>query len=117
MLKFFGLTTISSVVLMLFLPGIGWSNPLPVTFFFPTVVNSGSDNLLCYMKTEDGQILNLDSLCKTTTNSMQSSGVRESESNLGNSFSNQNQSSNNNFAATQCNVIDANGLPCSTEGD
>lgn len=117
MRKFFCLNSVPSVIFLLFLPEIVWSNPLPVRAFFPTVPNSGSDNLLCYMKTEDGQTLNLDSLCKTTTNSPQSSGIRASESNLGNSFSNPSNSPNDNVAETPCNVIDTNGLPCPATSD
>ncbi|HBR74094.1 MAG TPA: hypothetical protein DEA78_10350, partial [Cyanobacteria bacterium UBA11159] len=48
------------------------------------------DNLVCYMETEDGQIVNLESLCKKTENN------------------NLDKSANQ----PKCFLVDGNGNPC-----
>jgi hypothetical protein len=96
MLKNIHLSALVSASLILFLPEIAWTRPPQVTPPFPVVPSSDLDTLFCYMKTEDGQLFNLNTLCKKTTQNYQ-------------------ESTNNTFSASACNLVDANGVPCPTE--
>ena len=110
MLRLFRLTAVSSSLLFLFLPEIALTSPppiLPVTSQFPTVSNSDTDTLVCYMQTQDGQILNLDRLCvKQRRDSNRSSGTGDSNSQAGSN------ATANSVAASPCFVVDSNGRPC-----
>ncbi len=63
MLKFFHLTAIVSSVLILSIAETAFSSSITAGSQYPGGSNSDRDNLLCYMQTEDGRILNLNNLC------------------------------------------------------
>lgn len=90
MLKFFHLTIAGSAVFTL-LPGMALGRPLTVSLPYPVVPNSDAQSLVCYIKTDDGITINLDSLCKKTPTASDSS----SDSGSG-----------------KCYFIDSAGRPC-----
>ena len=87
MLKAFCLSTVLSTALILFLVEIALGDSLPggnnylvvssadiasrraqpVSSPYPVVPNSDTDQLVCYMQTADGRILDLKSLCQQNT--------------------------------------------------
>ncbi len=100
MLKLFRLIAVKSSVVVLFLPEIALTQSLPVLSSQPPVVPNSDSDLVCYMQTEEGAVVNLDSLCKKKTS--------ESERTVASS----NRSSGNIAAAPPCYLFDANGRPC-----
>lgn len=60
MLKYLSLT----FVLILLIVGLANKRPLAAQSTFPVVPNSDIDTPFCFMQTEDGQILQLESLCR-----------------------------------------------------
>ncbi|HBB35038.1 MAG TPA: hypothetical protein DDZ80_09555 [Cyanobacteria bacterium UBA8803] len=96
---FFRLIGFKSTFLLVFLPEVALTNPLSVNSQFPVIPNSEVDTLVCYMETEDGQILNLESLCKKAN--------PDSENRPSNSVN-----------TAQCFLVDPDGRPCpTTKGD
>ncbi len=93
MLRYFHLTTALSITLISLLPEVVFSRPLPMVNPYPVVPNSNSDVLVCYLQTEDGDILDLRKLCDKTP---QATNIQ----------------SNSSSSAGTCYFIDANGRPC-----
>ncbi len=90
----FRLIAAKSTLLILFVPGISLSNPIPVAKSQLTInAQSETNNLVCYMETENGQIVNLESLCQKQT-------------------TNENNNSENSVNGAKCFLVDANGNPC-----
>ncbi len=90
----FRLIAAKSTLVILFVPGISLSNPIPVTK--PQLaINSQSEtnNLVCYMETENGEIVNLESLCQKPK-------------------TNENNNSENSVNGAKCFLVDANGNRC-----
>lgn len=97
MLKIIHLSALASASLILFFPEMAWTRPQQVNPPFPVVPSSDVDTLFCYMKTEDGQLFNLNTLCKKTTQNFQENAT------------------NNCGSDSACNLVDANGVPCPTQ--
>ena len=93
MLKFFHLTVAISAVFTV-LPGIALGRPLSVSLPYPVVPNSDAESMVCYIKTEDGITINLESLCKKTPTA---------------------SDSNSNSGSGKCYFIDSAGRPCKIE--
>lgn len=106
MLRFLRLTAVISTTLTLVLPEIALTQPQSVISQFPAVPNPDTDMLLCYMQTEDGQVLNLDSLCKKP--------MSNSEGGSQTTYSNSSLNASNSVAGKPCYVVDSDGRPCPT---
>lgn len=62
MLKLLSLTTtLSATLITSIIPQVAFSRPWAETYGYSVVPNS--ESLVCYMETEEGQTLNLESLC------------------------------------------------------
>ena len=102
MLRYFYFTTALSTVLISWLPEVGLTSPLLIGNQYPVVQNSEQDTPVCYLKTEDGRILDLGKLCKKTPQ----------DSNNSSSPQDFNTSSSSSFEPEKCYFLDAAGQPC-----
>lgn len=93
MLNFFHLTVAVSAVFTV-LPGIALGRPLSVSLPYPVVPNSDAESMVCYIKTENGITINLESLCKKTPTA---------------------SDSNSDSGSGKCYFIDSAGRPCKIE--
>jgi hypothetical protein len=64
MLKLFHLRAAFYAVLISLITETALGRPLAVDFKYPEVPNLDMDELVCYMQTADGRVLNLQSLCQ-----------------------------------------------------
>ena len=64
MLKLFRLTGVFCAVLMPLIAETAFDRPIALGSQYPVVPSSDRDELVCYMQTADGRVLNLHSLCK-----------------------------------------------------
>ncbi|HAA27302.1 MAG TPA: hypothetical protein DCE56_06000 [Cyanobacteria bacterium UBA8553] len=102
MLRYCYFTTALSTVLISLLPEVGLTNPLLIGNQYPVVQISEQDTPVCYLKTEDGRILDLGKLCKKTPQ----------DSNISSSPQDSNTSSSSSFEPEKCYFLDAAGRPC-----
>lgn len=56
--------TIALSAVFTFWTGMAWGRPLSVSSPYPVVPDSESKFLVCYIQTQDGRTLNLESLCQ-----------------------------------------------------
>lgn len=104
MLRCFYFTAMLSTVLISLLPEIALTSPLLIGNQYPVAPNSNRDIPVCYLKTEDGRILDLGKLCKKTPQ----------DSNNSSSTQDSNSSSSSSLEPSKCYFVDAAGRPCAT---
>lgn len=100
--RFFPLTAALSIIFIQLWPSVVLTRPLIINSRYPEVPNSNVNTLMCYLQTEDGTTLDLDSLCKESGDNRSRSAGRTSVG----------RSSGSNLGAGQCYVFDAAGRPC-----
>lgn len=92
MLKLFSVTATLSTILVPLLPNVVLSFPVAVDSPYPEVSGSNMDSLICYVQTEDGRTIDLNNLCRKTSENNSSSGIS--------------------FGTGGCYLFDATGRPC-----
>jgi hypothetical protein len=76
MLRFFHLTAALPTILISLLPEVVFSRSLSVDSKYSELPITNIQTLVCYMRTEDGKIIDLSSLCKKTPRDLDSNSGR-----------------------------------------